>query len=504
MTAWRVTLCCALGTLLACSSNNSDQAGPSATTTNATTAIGYFVDSYVVGLGYRSGSQTGVTDGSGRFSYEVNQPVTFFVGDIILGQAPGAEIITPVELVAGANDETNVTVVNISRFLQTLDENADPTDNIHIPDAFRSAASGVELNFESPAFDREATSVVAAISGGMRATLVSSADAVKHLSKTLMALRTGKYSGTSSGGDVGAWEFTVDEVGALSGSLWSYLLGKDLPVAGQVSTNGQVTAKAGGMETNISMQATIGRDGTLSGTWVNGTTGSQSTVLGKRTQLISDPDLSTGKTLYASLMADFAYYESQEITLSSPDIAENGAVIPVKVKFPSNVGTLWILAEGNDENVAAKIDYLVPSHNGVAGVRLKMQQSGNIIAAFVDVNNNVMAARRVTKVTVGGSPAVGTPDYFPALAPDFARYRAVAGTPSGLLQALFFAPMDLVDYVTRVRVRVDAIPIAVVYFTPYIAKNPYLEVAFPPAAKSIVVDIAATGDRSLVTDVPIQ
>lgn len=59
--------------------------------------------------------------------------------------------------------------------------------------------------------------------------------------------------------------------------------------------------------------------------------------------VIDGPDLAAGIELYESLMADFASYESPEIKLLTPDIAENGAVVPVTVEFPSNLGSLWIM-----------------------------------------------------------------------------------------------------------------------------------------------------------------
>lgn len=164
-------------------------------------------------------------------------------------------------------------------------------------------------------------------------------------------------------------------------------------------------------------------------------------------------------------------------------------------------------SDGNDEKVAAKIDYLVASHNGVASVRLKMKQSGNIIAAFVDANNNIIAIRRVIKISLGVSPVAGIQDYYPELMAGAVRTQAVTGTPSRTLQVLFSSSMDWVDYITRVRVQVDSMPIAVVYFTPYIASNPYLKLAFSPGAQSIVLDVNATGDRSVasvVSVVPMQ
>ena len=95
---------------------------------------GQFIDTTVEGLSYISGSQSGVTDANGWFTYEEGATVKFFIGDIVIGEAMGKSIITPVDLVQGAIDETDSTVTNIASFLQTLDVDADLSNGITITD----------------------------------------------------------------------------------------------------------------------------------------------------------------------------------------------------------------------------------------------------------------------------------------------------------------------------------------------------------------------------------
>src|SRR4030067_2646077 len=84
------------------------------------TGTGVFVDSPVEGMKYVSGTITGVTDQNGSFGYEVGLTVKFFVGDILVGETTPKAILTPKDLVMGANID-NPVVLDISRFLLSLD-----------------------------------------------------------------------------------------------------------------------------------------------------------------------------------------------------------------------------------------------------------------------------------------------------------------------------------------------------------------------------------------------
>ncbi|MSQ74683.1 MAG: efflux RND transporter periplasmic adaptor subunit [Rhodoferax sp.] len=62
---------------------------------------GIFVDAPVEGLSYATGSITGTTDASGRFSYTPGANVTFSFGGIAFPPVAGAAMVTPVDLVSG-------------------------------------------------------------------------------------------------------------------------------------------------------------------------------------------------------------------------------------------------------------------------------------------------------------------------------------------------------------------------------------------------------------------
>ena len=90
-----------------------------------------------------------------------------------------------------------------------------------------------------------------------------------------------------------------------------------------------------------------------------------------------------------------------QIVISAPDIAENGAVVPVGVTS-SVPGTteIYILVEKNPNPLAA--GFTIPDGTEAnVQTRVKMGQSSNI-HAVVKANGKLYAAVKETKVTLGG------------------------------------------------------------------------------------------------------
>ncbi len=179
------------------------QASPNVAT--GTTATGVFLDSAVQGLSYVSGTVSGVTSANGTFTYEVGKPIQFSVGGVVLGKTSGKAVITPVDLVSGGSD-SNPTVVNIARFLQTIDNDANSSNGIQIPAELRTLAQGKSIDFSQSevSFSNDGnvqvlvSELTAATTAGARA-LVSSNVAQAHLSSAILA-QSGGSSGNGSGG----------------------------------------------------------------------------------------------------------------------------------------------------------------------------------------------------------------------------------------------------------------------------------------------------------------
>ncbi len=94
--------------------------------------------------------------------------------------------------------------------------------------------------------------------------------------------------------------------------------------------------------------------------------------------------------------------ESREVTLTGPDIAENGAVVPLGVaSTAAGVKRLLLLVEKNPNILAGSFevsDAVEPSMN----TRVKMGQTSNVYAVAITGDNKVLFAQKEVKVTLGG------------------------------------------------------------------------------------------------------
>ena len=93
--------------------------------------------------------------------------------------------------------------------------------------------------------------------------------------------------------------------------------------------------------------------------------------------------------------------ESKDITITSPDIAENGAVVPFTIasKVP-NTAAIAILVEKNPNILAANFDIPQGTEPWV-NTRVKMGQTSNVIA-LVKADGKFYYAAKEVKVTLGG------------------------------------------------------------------------------------------------------
>jgi PKD repeat protein len=115
----------------------------------STANTGTFIDSPVQGLDYLTTTQKGTTNSQGSFTYETGEEITFSIGDVVLGTTLGKSIITPLDLVPGAQDETDPTVTNILRLLQSLDVDGDPDNSIYLTSQIVSEVSGRQISFDT-------------------------------------------------------------------------------------------------------------------------------------------------------------------------------------------------------------------------------------------------------------------------------------------------------------------------------------------------------------------
>ena len=92
---------------------------------------------------------------------------------------------------------------------------------------------------------------------------------------------------------------------------------------------------------------------------------------------------------------------SDKIKIKAPDIAENGAVVPVSISADmSGVESIALLAANNNTPLVATFNM---GAGGVPDVstRIKMAKTGDVIAV-VKSGGKLHSARKSVKVTIGG------------------------------------------------------------------------------------------------------
>ena len=92
---------------------------------------------------------------------------------------------------------------------------------------------------------------------------------------------------------------------------------------------------------------------------------------------------------------------SDQIKIKAPDIAENGAVVPVSVSTDmADVESIALLAEGNNTPLVATFTL---GEGAIADVstRIKMGKTSDVIA-IVKSGGKLHSARKSVKVTIGG------------------------------------------------------------------------------------------------------
>lgn len=110
------------------------------------------------------------------------------------------------------------------------------------------------------------------------------------------------------------------------------------------------------------------------------------------------------KTLDAAVKAlgGSAPRSSSEVTVNGPDIAENGAVVPVGAASSlPGVRKLALLVEKNPNVLVAAFDIGEGTEASVT-TRVKMGQSSNVIAVAMLADGRVLYAQKEIKVTLGG------------------------------------------------------------------------------------------------------
>jgi len=94
--------------------------------------------------------------------------------------------------------------------------------------------------------------------------------------------------------------------------------------------------------------------------------------------------------------------ESKDVSLTAPDIAENGAVVPMAVASTlPNLKHLLVLVEKNPNALVAKFDVSDAVEPSFA-TRAKMGQTSDVFAVAITKDNKAFFTKKEVKVTLGG------------------------------------------------------------------------------------------------------
>ncbi len=102
-----------------------------------------------------------------------------------------------------------------------------------------------------------------------------------------------------------------------------------------------------------------------------------------------------------ALFGENGVQDSDAVTVKGPEIAENGAVVPIKVTASlDNVESIAILVPENPAPMVAAFD-LQPGVVPEVSVRIKMGKTSDVVA-LVKSNGQIYRGASEVKVTIGG------------------------------------------------------------------------------------------------------
>lgn len=237
---------------------------------------GVFKDANVVGLDFVSGQQSGTTGSDGRYSCETGNDVSFSVGAVSLGSAACTTLLSPPALVA-SGDFDDSEAVNIARFLQLLDTDGTPDNNITISPGLQTVAdSWPAIDFAAADLDSQLTMVFSDIQSVDNRTVTAAPDAMTafaHMDETLACAYGGAFVGSLSGSNTGTVAFvTGRRLIGFAPDEFSFMA-YDADEAFQLSTGGPFTLSAhsvidsSAFDQSVQVQAEFSTPDTLSGTW---------------------------------------------------------------------------------------------------------------------------------------------------------------------------------------------------------------------------------------------
>jgi large repetitive protein len=248
-----------------------------------TAVTGVFRGDTVIGLGYVSGTHSGLTDKSGAFTYEEGQGITFSVGAVSIGAVPTAKnLVTPVDLVAQGTGASN-RVLNVVRFLMMLDHDGNANNGLQISAAVTAAAaSWAPVDFDTADLPTTLGPIIrqASAADGVSHVLPDAATAQAHLRTGFYCTHAGNYSGTFAADSIPGWHSYFVASVFPDGSMHSVANASGTLVGFHVQTNDAVSPLLDGTfaqsaaSPSVSLEGSFADATVLKGTYLAAAAGS--------------------------------------------------------------------------------------------------------------------------------------------------------------------------------------------------------------------------------------
>ena len=95
------------------------------------------------------------------------------------------------------------------------------------------------------------------------------------------------------------------------------------------------------------------------------------------------------------------YGDSDAIHFKTPEIAENGAVVPVSVRYDGKAKRIALLVEENMQPLAALFN-MTPKSVPQISTRIKMAKTSTVYAVVENADGRLLGVGNLVKVTIGG------------------------------------------------------------------------------------------------------
>jgi len=179
--------------------------------------------------------------------------------------------------------------------------------------------------------------------------------------------------------------------------------------------------------------------------------------------------------------------ESREVTIQGPEIAEDGAAVPLSLATSlRGVRHLLLLVERNPTLLVARFEVNEAVEPAFA-LRAKISETSGVLAVAITQDGKSYLARREVKVTLGGclGPSGATVTAVPAN--EAMRIRAQAGAAGATVRALMTHEMESGQrrdaankpipawHITDVAAALTGRPAFAAEWGPGVARNPFLQ-----------------------------